>query len=78
MHRLMAFAQAVKMRRVVEAVAADPPQVFWRYVANLMSDNAAIEWAKVFGSYEEQTHWTRAIPKKPTRRLPGDFCFRSR
>jgi hypothetical protein len=63
MHCLLHFAQAVKVKRSVEANALDPPQTFWVYLQNLMSEKATIEWSKVFGSWDDDTHWTRAVPK---------------
>jgi hypothetical protein len=60
----MAFAQSIKVRRMIEEIALDPEQTFWIMTVNLLADAAAIEWCKVFGSWEEHTHWTRVIPKK--------------
>ncbi len=60
----MAFAQFIKVRRMVEKIALDPKQTFWIMAVNLLADTAAIEWCKVFGSWDEDTHWTRAIPKE--------------
>ena len=63
LHRLMAFAQSIKVRRMVEKVALDPKQTFWiMTVAISWLDAAAMEWCKVFGSRGEDTHWTRVIP----------------
>ena len=63
LHRLMAFAQAVYVRRMVEGIAAQPMQTFWIMTMDLLMESAAIEWSKVFGSWDEQTHWTRAFPE---------------
>lgn len=57
----MAFAQSIKVRRMVEEIALDPKQTFWIMTVNLLADAAAIEWCKVFGSRDEDTHWTRVI-----------------
>jgi hypothetical protein len=64
LHRLMAFTQAVHVRRMIEGIAIEPKQTFWIMTLNLLIDSAAIEWCKVFGSWDEQTHWTKAIRKK--------------
>lgn len=64
MHRLMAFAQWVRVRRMIVEIAADPKQTFWNMTINLLFDAAALEWAKVFGSYTEDTHWTKVIPRQ--------------
>jgi hypothetical protein len=64
LHRLMCFAQWVQIRRMIEGIALEPPQTFWIMNINLLADAAAIEWAKVFGSRDEDTHWTRAFPKE--------------
>lgn len=64
LHRLMAFTQWIKVRRMIEGIALDPKQTFWIMTINLLADAAAIEWSKVFGSWEEDTHWTQILPKK--------------
>ena len=64
LHRLMAFAQSIKVRRMIEEIALDPKQTFWIMVVNLLGDAAAIEWSKVFGSWDEDTHWTRVVPEE--------------
>jgi len=64
LHRLMAFAQSIKVRRMIERIALDPKQTFWIMTVNLLADAAAIEWCKVFGSWDEDTHWTKVVPEK--------------
>jgi hypothetical protein len=64
LHRLMVFAQSIKVRRMIEGIALDPKQTFWIMTVNLLADAAAIEWSKVFGSWDEGTHWTRVVPKE--------------
>ena len=59
----MAFAQYVKVRRMMEEIVLEPKQTFWIMTVNLLADAAAVEWSKVFGSCNEDTHWTRALPK---------------
>ena len=63
LHRLMAFAQWVKVYRMIEGIAVEPKQTFWIMTINLLLDAAAIEWSKVFGSWDEDVHWTKVIPK---------------
>ena len=60
----MVFAQSIKVRRMIEGIALDPKQTFWIMTVNLLADAAAIEWCKVFGSWDEDTHWTRVLPKE--------------
>jgi hypothetical protein len=62
LHLLMAFAQSIKVRRMIEGIALDPKQTFWIMTVNLLADAAAIEWSKVFGSWGEDTHWTQVVP----------------
>lgn len=62
LHRLMVFAQSTKVRRMIEEIALDPKQTFWIMSVNLLADSAALEWSKVFGSWDEDTHWTRVLP----------------
>jgi hypothetical protein len=64
LHRLMAFAQSVKVRRMIEGIAREPKQTFWIMTMNLLLDAAAIDWCKVFGSWDDDTHWTQVIPKE--------------
>lgn len=49
---------------MIEGIALDPKQTFWIMTVNLLADAAAVEWCKVFGSWDEDTHWTRIIPKE--------------
>jgi hypothetical protein len=60
----MVFAQSIKVRRMVERIALDPKQTFWIMTLNLLADAAAMEWSKVFGSWDEDTHWTRVVPRE--------------
>jgi hypothetical protein len=48
---------------MMEEIAIEPKQTFWIMSINLLGDRAAIEWCKIFGSWNEDTHWTRTIPK---------------
>ena len=64
LHRLMVFEQSIKVRRMIERIALDPKQTFWIMTVNLLADAAAIEWCKVFGSWDEDTHWTRVFAKE--------------
>jgi len=59
----MVFSQWVHVRRMIEGIALDPKQNFWIMTVNLLADAAAVEWCKVFGSWDEDTHWTRVVPK---------------
>jgi hypothetical protein len=61
LHCLQLFAQAVKVKRLLEEVALDPKINFWVYTTNVLLNEAAIQWSKVFGSTEEQTHWTKSF-----------------
>lgn len=47
---------------MIEMIANEPKQTFWIMTANLLVDTAAIEWCKVFGSRDDDTHWTRVLP----------------
>jgi len=58
----MVFAQSIKVRRMIEKIAVEPKQTFWIMTINLLADAAAIEWSKVFGSRDEDTHWTKVVP----------------
>lgn len=62
LHRLMAFAQSVKVHRMILDIAREPEQTFWNMTLNLLFDAAALEWAKVFGSWSDDTHWTKVLP----------------
>ena len=48
---------------MIEGIATEPKQTFWIYTINMSADLAAIEWCKVFGSWDEATHWTNVVPK---------------
>jgi len=64
LHRLMVFAESIKVRRMIEGIALVPKQTFWIMTVNLLADAASLEWSKVFGSWDEDTHWTRVVPKE--------------
>ncbi len=57
LHRLMSFAQWLEVYRMLVEIAAEPKQTFWNMTINLLFDAAAVEWAMVFGSWREDTHW---------------------
>ncbi len=69
LHRLMLFAQSIRVRRMVEGIALEPKQTFWIMTVNLLADAAAVEWCKVFGSPKEDTNWTRALPRNQHARV---------
>ena len=71
----MAFAQAVHVRRMIEGIAVEPKQTFWIMTLNLLIESAAIEWCKVFGSWDEQTHWTRAFPETDHERFRTELLL---
>ena len=58
----MVFSQAVQVRRMIQEIASNPKQTFWIMTINLLADTAALEWSKVFGSWDEATHWKRLVP----------------
>jgi len=60
----MVFSQSIQVRRMIEGIALEPKQTFWIMTVNMLADTAAIEWCKVFGSREQDTHWTRVLPKE--------------
>lgn len=64
LHRLMIFAQSIQVRRMIEGIAVHPKQTFWIMTVNLLADTAAVEWCKVFGAWDEDTHWTQVVPKE--------------
>ena len=73
LHRLMIFAQSIQVRRMIEGIALDPKQTFWNMTVNLLADAAAVEWCKVFGSWDENTHWTQVVPKERHDEVRADL-----
>jgi len=69
LHRLMVFTQAVHVKRMIESITVTPRQTFWIMTTNLLMESAALEWSKVFGSRDEDTHWTRAVPSGEHKRV---------
>lgn len=69
----MAFAQSIQVRRMMEDIVLEPKQTFWIMTVNLLADAAAVEWSKVFGSRNEDTHWTRALPKDRHDEIRADL-----
>lgn len=64
LHRLMVFAQSVHVHRMIAEVTSEPKQTFWIMTVNLLNETAAMEWCKVFGSWNEDTHWTQVVLKE--------------
>ena len=58
---------------MIEGIALEPKQTFWIMTVNLLSDTATLEWCKVFGSWDEDTHWTRAAPKEKHDGIRADL-----
>jgi hypothetical protein len=73
LHRLMVFAQSIRVRRMVEEIAVEPKQTFWIMTVNMLGDTAALEWSKVFGSWDEDTHWTCVVPKERHDEVRADL-----
>lgn len=49
---------------MIMGIALEPKQTFWVMTVNVLVDTATVEWCKVFGSWKEDTHWTRVLPKE--------------
>ena len=69
LHRLMLFTQAVRVKRMIESITVTPRQTFWIMTTNLLMESAALEWSKVFGSRDENTHWTHSFAAEEHERL---------
>jgi hypothetical protein len=62
LNKLMAFSQSIHVYHMVRKMTITPKQTFWIMTTNLLLDAAIVEWSKVFGSWEEDTHWVKVIP----------------
>jgi hypothetical protein len=71
----MAFAQAVHVRRMIESIAVEPKQTFWIMTMNLLIESAAIEWCKVFGSWDEHTHWTQVASENDHEKIRRELLL---
>ena len=60
---LIHLLQAVCVKRVLAELAPSPKQDFWSYLQGLTTDKASIEFAKVFDSTTDDTHWTQSFDK---------------
>lgn len=58
---LINFLQAVHVKRAITELTTRPKQDFWCYLQGLTTDKASIEFAKVFDSTSDQTHWTQSF-----------------
>ncbi|MCZ2078026.1 MAG: hypothetical protein LC130_23845 [Bryobacterales bacterium] len=58
---------------MIEEIALEPKQTFWIMTLNLLLDAAAIDWCKVFGSWDEHTHWTNVIPNERHEEVRADL-----
>lgn len=60
---LIQFLQAVHVKRAIAELATGSKQDFWSYLQGLTTDKASIEFAKVFDSTKDHTHWTQSFDK---------------
>ncbi len=58
---------------MIEKIALEPRQSFWIMTVNLLADSAAVEWCKVFGSWNEDTHWTKVVPTEQHDQIRADL-----
>lgn len=56
------FVRAALLKGVLHAALPATRLDFWRMMMGGSLDLAVIDWCKVFGSREEETHWTKLIP----------------
>ncbi len=57
------FARTALVKRVMHEVLPQTRIDFWRIIQGGTLDLAVIEWCKLFGNRDEDTHWSRLIPE---------------
>lgn len=62
LNRLVHLARNVMMKRALADVQPDPHLNFWRLIRGNQMDIAVLEWCKVFGANQEETHWKKVVP----------------
>ncbi len=60
---LVAIVRSVGIKRALSAVAPDPDLNFWRVISGGMLDLAVIDWCKIFGTDDQDTHWKKQVPE---------------
>jgi hypothetical protein len=68
------FIWQLMHHRALKKVIVEFERDFWMLAANNSYDLSIIEWCKIFGSYSENTHWTKKFLDKTEFRK---FIFES-
>ena len=58
------FRRNARLRRALRDVCHTPRMRFWQAIYNALFDVVFLEWCKVFGSHDENLHWTKFVQDK--------------
>lgn len=73
---LVAIVRSVGIKRALSAVEPDSALNFWRFINGGMLDLAIIEWCKIFGTDDQDTHWKKQVPEAEHERFrKGMFSY---
>ncbi|MBF3882713.1 hypothetical protein ISG07_04815 [Burkholderia pseudomallei] len=67
------FVRTALVKRVVHEVLPQTRIDFWRIIQGGTLDLAVIEWCKLFGNRDEDTHWTQLIPETDHNKFRSDL-----
>jgi len=63
--RLQYFVRYAAIYRSLRIMLINQPaKSYWRIINGTLLDMSVLEWTKIFGAYDEPTHWTRLVPSK--------------
>ena len=64
---LLSFCRSFAYRKCIKDYVnhTSPGTNFWIHTSNLCVHNCAIEWCKIFGAYNNESHWTKAFENSP-------------
>ena len=72
---LVAIVRGVGIKRALVFVEPDSALNFWRFINGSMLDVAIIEWCKIFGTDDQETHWKKQVPEVKHERFRKDMLL---
>lgn len=58
------LVRCIAMKKSLASIDNNPHLNFWRLISGVWLDTSVVEWCKIFGSENEDTHWTKVLLQK--------------
>ena len=62
------LVRCIAMKKSLASIDNNPHLNFWRLISGVWLDTSVVEWCKIFGSKNEDTHWTKSITTENKRK----------